>query len=150
MERCTHRPLIWHLHLQVLSNGDTSSHPAGKDKADDNKDLDKAELWRPLNCLVDPGSKTKLSRTSAHNPAVKEDKTNESPTRIKAKELLQKSKAQDDNIDDPEPIVLLRKKPGRKRKHPLPSANAASTAASSQNKKAINPVWFSLIASFEQ
>jgi E3 ubiquitin-protein ligase DRIP len=141
--------------LQVLSNGDTSSHPSGKDKGDDNKYLDKAELWRPLNCLVDPGSKTKLSRTGAYNPAVKGDKTNESPSSehpsgIKAKELLQKSKAQDDNIDDPEPIVLLRKKTGRKRKHPLPSANAASTAASSQNEKAINPVWFSLIASFEQ
>ncbi|TVU49266.1 hypothetical protein EJB05_00570 [Eragrostis curvula] len=139
---------------QILSNGDTSSHPSGKDKADDD-DLDKAELWRPLNCLVDLASKTKPSRTTAHSPAVKGDKPSESPTgehssRTKAREPLQKSKVQDDNIDDPEPIVLLRKKPGRKRKHPLPSANAASTAAGSQNEKTVNPVWFSLIASFDQ
>jgi E3 ubiquitin-protein ligase DRIP len=135
--------------LQALSNGDTSSHPYGKDKAGDDKDLDKA-LQRPLNYLVDPASKPKPSRT-----AVKGDKANESSSNvhsrsIKDKEPLQKSKLQDDNVDDPEPIVLLRKKPGRKRKHPLPSANEASTAAGSQNEKTINPVWFSLIASFDQ
>ncbi|KAK3136933.1 hypothetical protein QOZ80_5BG0445290 [Eleusine coracana subsp. coracana] len=140
---------------QVLSNGDTSSHPSGKDKAVDDKDFDKAELWKPLNCLVDLASKTKPPRTSAHSPAIKADKPNESPSsehsnRTKAREPLQKSKVQDDKIDDPEPIVLLRKKPGRRRKHPLPSANAASTAADSQNRKKINPVWFSLIASFDQ
>ncbi|XP_062204652.1 E3 ubiquitin protein ligase DRIP2-like [Phragmites australis] len=141
---------------QVLSNGDTSSHPSGKDKAGDNKDLDKAELWRPLNCLVEAASKTKPPRTSAQSPAFKVEKPNESPSsehssRTKAKEPLQKSKVQDDKKDIPEPIVLLRRRgPGRKRKHPLLSANAASSAAASQNEKTLSPVWFSLIASFDQ
>uniref|UniRef100_A0A0A9CYU7 RING-type domain-containing protein n=1 Tax=Arundo donax TaxID=35708 RepID=A0A0A9CYU7_ARUDO len=141
---------------QVLSNGDTSSHPSGKDKPGDNKDLDKAELWRPLNCFVEAANKTKPSRGSAQSPAVKGDKPNESPSsehssRTKAREPLQKSKVQDEKKDDPEPIVLLRKKgPGRRRKHPLSSTNAASSGAGSQNEKILSPVWFSLIASFDQ
>ncbi|KAJ1266227.1 hypothetical protein BS78_08G135200 [Paspalum vaginatum] len=140
---------------QVLSNGDTSSHPSGKDKSSDSKDLDKAELWKPLNCLVEAASKTK-PRTSAQSSALKGDKLSESPSsehssRIKAREPLQKSKVQDDNKDDPEPIMLFRKKgPGRKRKHPLPLTSAASSAAAIQNRKAFSPVWFSLIASFDQ
>lgn len=140
--------------MQVLSNGDTSSHPSGKDKAGDNKDLDKAELWKPLNCLVEAAGKTK-PRTSAQSPALKGDKPSESPSsehssRTKAREPLQKTKAEDDK-DDPEPIVLLRKRgPGRKRKHPLPLPNAASSAAAIQNAKKFIPIWFSLIASFDQ
>ncbi|CAL4891178.1 unnamed protein product [Urochloa decumbens] len=143
---------------QLLSNGDTSSRPSGnKDKAGDNKDLDKSELWKPLNCLVEAASKTK-PRTSAQSPAVKGDKPSESPssehsskTKAKEPEPPQKSKVEDDKKDDPEPIVLLRKKgPGRKRKHPLPSANAASNAASIQSGKKFIPIWFSLIASFDQ
>jgi len=140
---------------QVLSNGDTSSHPSGKDKAGDSKDFDKAELWKPLNCLVEAASKTK-PRTSSQSPAFKGDKPGESPSsehssRTKAREPPQKSKVEDDKKDDPEPIVLLRKKgPGRKRKHPLPSANAASSAAAIQNGKKFIPIWFSLIASFDQ
>ncbi|KAF8692207.1 hypothetical protein HU200_039810 [Digitaria exilis] len=139
---------------QVLSNGDTSNHPSGKDKAGDNKDLDKAELWKPLNCLVEAASKTK-PRTSAQSPALKGDKPSGSPSsehysRTKAREPLQKTKAEDDK-DDPEPIVLLRKRgPGRKRKHPLPLPNAASSAAAIQNAKKFIPIWFSLIASFDQ
>ncbi|KAL6847260.1 hypothetical protein ACP4OV_023113 [Aristida adscensionis] len=126
---------------QVLSNGDSSSYLSGKDKAGDNKDLDKEELWRPLNCLVEAASKTKPSRTTAQSPAFKGDKPSESPntelsSRTKARELQQKPKDEDDT-KDPEPIVLLRKKgPGRRRKHPLPSA---SSAAASQNEKASNP-----------
>lgn len=138
-----------------MTNGDTLSHPSGKDKASDNKDLDKSELWKPLNCLVDLASKTK-PRTSAQSLAFKGDKPSESPStehpsKAKAREPPQKSKVEDDKKDDPEPIVLLRKKgPGRKRKHPLPSANAASSAAAMQKGKKSIPIWFSLIASFDQ
>lgn len=141
--------------MQVLSNGDSSSHPPGKDKLGDNKDWDKAELWKPLNCLVEAAGKTK-PRTSGQSPALKGDKPSESPSsehssRTKAREPLQKTKSEDDMKDDPEPIVLLRKRgPGRKRKHPLPSTNAASSAAAIQNAKKFIPIWFSLIASFDQ
>ncbi|XP_066356006.1 E3 ubiquitin protein ligase DRIP2-like isoform X1 [Miscanthus floridulus] len=141
---------------QLLSNGDTSSHPSVKDKAGDNKDLDKSELWKPLNCLVEAAGKTKTP-TSAQSPALKGDKPRESPSsehssRTEAREPLQKSKAEDDKSDDPEPIVLLRKRgrPARKRKDPLPETNAASTATAIQARKALSPIWFSLIASFDQ
>ncbi|EES17330.1 hypothetical protein BDA96_08G172800 [Sorghum bicolor] len=141
---------------QLLSNGDTSGHPSVKDKAGDNKDLDKSELWKPLNRLVDAASKTK-ALTSAQSPALKGDKPRESPSsehssRTEARESLQKSKAEDDKSDDPEPIVLLRKRgrPARKRKDSLPETNAASAATAIQARKALSPIWFSLIASFDQ
>lgn len=141
--------------MQLLSNGDTSSHPSGKDKAGDNKDLDKSELWKPLNCLVDAASKTK-PRTSAQSSALKGVKPRESPSsehfsRTKVREPLQKSKLQDDKNDDPEPIVLLRKRGlGRKKKNLLPETNVASSPAAIQARKALSPIWFSLIASFDQ
>lgn len=142
--------------MQLLSNGDTSGHPSVKDKAGDNKDLDKSELWKPLNRLVDAASKTK-ALTSAQSPALKGDKPRESPSsehssRTEARESLQKSKAEDDKSDDPEPIVLLRKRgrPARKRKDSLPETNAASAATAIQARKALSPIWFSLIASFDQ
>jgi len=133
---------------QLLSNGDTSSHPSVKDKADDNKDFDKSELWKPLNCLVEAASKTK-PLTSAQSPALKGE-FRESPSSEHFSRT--KVKVEDNKSDDPEPIVLLRKRgrPGRKRKNPLPETNAASTATAIQARKAFSPIWFSLIASFDQ
>uniref|UniRef100_A0A804N4Z5 RING-type domain-containing protein n=1 Tax=Zea mays TaxID=4577 RepID=A0A804N4Z5_MAIZE len=142
---------------QLLSNGDTTSHLSVKDKAGDNKDLDKSEFWKPLNCLVEAASKTK-PLTSAPRPALKGDKPRKSPSsdsehssRTKTREPLQKSKAEVDK-SDPGPIVMLRKRgrPGRKRKNPLPETNADSTATAIQARKALSPIWFSLIASFDQ
>uniref|UniRef100_A0ACD5XMP5 Uncharacterized protein n=1 Tax=Avena sativa TaxID=4498 RepID=A0ACD5XMP5_AVESA len=135
---------------KASSNAETSSRHSNKDKAGDDKDLDKAELWKPLNCLVDAASKTKSFRSSPHTPAVKADPPNGSPSsehasREKSGEILRKSKLQDDKKDVPLSVMLKRKGPGR-------GKSAASVAAASQKAEnsRLNPIWFSLIASFEQ
>uniref|UniRef100_A0ACD6A2B7 Uncharacterized protein n=1 Tax=Avena sativa TaxID=4498 RepID=A0ACD6A2B7_AVESA len=135
---------------KASSNAETSSRHSNKDKAGDDNDLDKAELWKPLNCLVDAASKTKSFRSSPHTPAVKADPPNGSPSsehasREKSGELLRKSKLQDDKKDVPLSVMLKRKGPGR-------GKSAASVAAASQKPENSrpNPIWFSLIASFEQ
>ncbi|KAL5224794.1 hypothetical protein ABZP36_011433 [Zizania latifolia] len=138
---------------QVLSSVETSSHPSSKDKGGDNKDLDKSELWTPLNCLVEVASKTKSLRSS---PALRGNQPTESPSsenssRTKAREYMQKSKFQDVKKDVPvTTIPFKRKGPGRGRKPLQAAASAASSAAASKNDRALNPVWFSLIASFDQ
>ena len=66
--------------LQASSTAETSSRHSNKDKASGDKDLDKAELWKPLNCLVDAASKTKSFRSSPHSPACKADSPNGSPS----------------------------------------------------------------------
>lgn len=140
--------MIWRYYLQASSIAETSSHNSNKDKAGDDKDLDKADLWKPLNCLVEAASKTKSFRSS---PSVKGDQPNGSPSsehasREKSVENVRKTRFQDDKKDAPQSVVLKKKGPGR-------AKNATSVAAASQkaqNSRALNPVWFSLIASFEQ
>ena len=134
--------------MQASSIAETSSHNSNKDKAGDDKDLDKADLWKPLNCLVEAASKTKSFRSS---PSVKGDQPNGSPSsehasKEKPVENLRKTRFQDDKKDAPQPVMLKKKGTGR-------AKNATSVAAASQkaqNSRALNPVWFSLIASFEQ
>ncbi|KAE8807620.1 Polycomb group RING finger protein 1 [Hordeum vulgare] len=133
---------------KASSIADTSSHNSNKDKAGDDKDLDKADLWKPLNCLVEAASKTKSFRSCS---SVKGDQPNGSPSseqasREKPVENLRKTRFQDDKKDAPQSVVLKKKGPGR-------TKNATSVAAAIQKDQystALNPVWFSLIASFEQ
>uniref|UniRef100_J3NEQ8 RING-type domain-containing protein n=1 Tax=Oryza brachyantha TaxID=4533 RepID=J3NEQ8_ORYBR len=138
---------------QLLSNAETSSHPSNKDKGGDNKDFDKSELWRPLNCLVEAASKTKSFRSS---PAARGNQPNESASsanasRTKAKEYLLKPKVQDEKKEIPVTTVPFKRKgPGRGRKPAQPPATAVPSSAVSKNDKLSTPVWFSLIASFDQ
>ncbi|EAY83780.1 E3 ubiquitin protein ligase DRIP2 [Oryza sativa Japonica Group] len=138
---------------QVLSNAETSSHPSSKDKGGDDKDLDKSELWRPLNCLVEAASKTKSYRSSS---AARGNQPTESPSsanasRTKAREYLLKSKVQDEKKEVPVATVPFKRKgPGRGRKPAQPPAAAVSSHSASKHEKLLTPVWFSLIASFDQ
>lgn len=132
--------------MQASSIADTSN--SNKDKAGDDKDLDKAELWKPLNCLVEAASKTKSFRSST---SVKGDQPNGSPSsehasREKSVENLRRSRFQDDKKDVPLSVMLKRKGPGRAKN----ATSVAATNQKAQNSRPSHPVWFSLIASFEQ
>ncbi|KAM0858470.1 hypothetical protein ACQ4PT_047813 [Festuca glaucescens] len=136
---------------KASSNAETSSRHSNKDKAGDDKDLDKAELWKPLNCFVDAASKTKSFRSSPHTPAAKADPPNGSPSsehasREKSGEQLRKSKLQDAKKDVPLSVMLKKKGRGRGKS----AASVAAASQKAQNSRPINSIWFSLIASFEQ
>ena len=147
--------------LQIPSNAEASNQSSNKDTESDSKELaDKAELWQPLNCLVEAANRTKSFRSSSQNSVVKGDQLNGSPSstyasKTKARENLQKSKIEDDKKDVPvTPVLPKRRGQGptrrRRRREVQAPADAKPDAAAAQNEKKFSSIWFSLIASFDQ
>lgn len=136
-----------------------ASNHSNKDTEGDSKELaDKAELWQPLNCLVEAANRTKSIRSSSQNPVVKGDQLNGSPSctyasKTKARENLQKTKIEDDKKDVTVPPVLPKRRgqgTTRRRREVQAPADAKPDAAAAQKEKKFNSIWFSLIASFDQ
>jgi E3 ubiquitin-protein ligase DRIP len=145
--------------LQILSSAEASNHSSNKDTEGDSKELeDKAELWQPLNCLVEAANRTKSFRSSSQNPTVKGEQFNGSPSstyssKTKARENLQKSKIEDDKKDVPMPMVLPKRRgqgTARRRRELQAPAAAKPDPAAAQNEKKFSAIWFSLVASFDQ
>ena len=116
---------------------------------------DNAELWRPLNCLVEAANRTKSFRSSLQSSAVKREQLNGSPSSTigKPKEHLKKPKMEDDKKDAPVTPVRLNKKlqgTGRRRRGLRAPADVIPDGAVTQNGKRFSSIWFSLVASFEQ
>nr|CAB3493952.1 unnamed protein product [Digitaria exilis] len=144
---------------QIPSNAEASNHSSNKDTEGDSKESgDKAELWQPLNCLVEAANRTKSFRSSSQNPVVKGEQFNGSPSstyasKTKARENLQKSKIEDDKKDVPMPPVLPKRRGQgsvRRRREVQPPADSKPAAAAAQNEKKFSSIWFSLVASFNQ
>ncbi|KAK8444585.1 hypothetical protein SEVIR_9G161500v4 [Setaria viridis] len=144
---------------QILSNAEASNHSSNKDTEGDSKELaDKAELWQPLNCLVEAANRTKSFRSSSQNPIVKGEQLNGSPSstyasKTKARENLQRSKIEDDKKDVPMPTILPKRRgqgTARRRRELQAPAAAKPDAAAAQNEKKFSSIWFSLVASFDQ
>ncbi|CAN6323250.1 unnamed protein product [Urochloa humidicola] len=143
---------------QIPSNAEASNHST-KDTEGDSKGLaDKAELWQPLNCLVEAANRTKPFRSSSQNPGFKGEHINGSPSstyasKTKARENQQKSKIEDDKKDVPMPPVLPKRRgqgTTRRRRELQAPADAKPDAAAAHNEKKFSSIWFSLIASFDQ
>ncbi|OEL26172.1 E3 ubiquitin protein ligase DRIP2 [Dichanthelium oligosanthes] len=144
---------------QIPSNAEASNHSSNKDTEGDSKELaDKAELWQPLNCLVEAANRTKSYRSSSQNPVVKGEQLNGSASstyasKTKARENLQKSKIEDDKKDVPMPPVLPKRRgqgASRRRRELQAPADAKPDTASAQNEKKFSSIWFSLVASYDQ
>ncbi|KAL6894636.1 hypothetical protein ACP4OV_008734 [Aristida adscensionis] len=144
---------------QISSNAEASNNSSNKEATDNSKELeDKAELWQPLNCLVEAANKTKSFRSSSQNSVVKGEQLNGSPSsthanKIKAREHLQKSKIEDDKKDATMPSATPKRKAqgtGRRRREFQAPADAKPDAAATQSAKKFSSIWFSLIASFDQ
>ncbi|KAF8721868.1 hypothetical protein HU200_022812 [Digitaria exilis] len=144
---------------KIPSNAEASNHSSNKDTEGDSKESgDKAELWQPLNCLVEAANRTKSFRSSSQNPVVKGEQFNGSPSstyasKTKARENLQKSKIEDDKKDVPMPPVLPKRRGQgsvRRRREVQPPADSKPAAAAAQNEKKFSSIWFSLVASFNQ
>ncbi|CAL4926298.1 unnamed protein product [Urochloa decumbens] len=144
---------------QIPSNAEACNHSSTKDTEGDSKELaDKAELWQPLNCLVEAANRTKPFRSSSQNPGFKGEHVNGSPSstyasKTKARENLQKSKIEDDKKDVHMPPVLPKRRgqgATRRRRELQAPADAKPDAAAAHNEKKFSSIWFSLIASFDK
>ncbi|WOL15259.1 hypothetical protein Cni_G24040 [Canna indica] len=121
---------------------------------------DKTELWKPLNCLVEVANRTKSLKSSSQGPVINEEHMNvpdgeASISKTKLKEHLNKSKVQDEknnNVHTPPVTGRARRLQGvnGKRKDLASSTQALLNAASAQCDRRICPIWFQLIASFNQ
>lgn len=123
----------------------------------------KADLWKPLNCLVEAASKTKPNKLNSQEnfvnpiyPAVPHSEAHQ-PT-SKLKEHGYKSKVHGDEKDStlaPSGSVKRRKVQGVRQRRPAASEglNVPTQTVVDLNSKSarrFNPIWFSLIASNNQ
>lgn len=149
-----------HSRRQNSSSAEMSSYTYNKDSENGTEMLlDKSELWKPLNCLVEAANRTKVLKSVLQTPVIKAEQTNGLENgshmyRTKIQEHPIKLKVQgDENIDDLKslPVVKARRMHGvsRKRKERLPSAQAVLDASDAACERRICPVWLSLLSSKE-
>lgn len=146
---------------QSASNAESSSNAAIKvTDCGGESYQDKTELWKPLNCLVEAANSTKSFKSSPQSAVIKSEHINNPDVettinKTRNKEHLHKSKVQDEknnSIQTPSVTAKARRLQGvnRKRKDLSTSAHALFDAASAQCDRRICPIWFQLLASFDQ
>ncbi|KAJ0981590.1 hypothetical protein J5N97_009845 [Dioscorea zingiberensis] len=122
--------------------------------------LDKAELWKPLNCLVEAANRTKaLKSTSSQCSVVKAEQINFPDSEVhfskmKVRDHISKSHVLDEmkaSVSTTQSITKARRLngAGRRRKELETSAQALVDAAAKRERRR-SPVWFSLVASTDK
>ncbi|XP_074573256.1 E3 ubiquitin protein ligase DRIP2-like [Curcuma longa] len=145
---------------QASSNSKTPYNNANKDTENGDKAiLDNGELWKPLNCLVEAANRTKSFRSTPQNHIIKaenkelpDDDTNSNKTIM---EHLHDFKTQDqknDNFQTAHMKVNARslKAVNQKKSNLANSTQTIPYAFNDRSDKRITPLWFSLIAYFDQ
>ncbi|KAJ0093593.1 hypothetical protein Patl1_25235 [Pistacia atlantica] len=149
--------------MQISSAAETSNQrTADKDTEENTDTLDgKADLWKPLNFLVEAASKTKSSKSNSRASVVKTAFTNandnERLLKAKVKECGNASKGhgnEKDAIPGPSSSGKSRKTQGRPRKAAASQVFnvSAQSVVDTNNKYAgrFGPIWLSLVASDDQ
>ncbi|CAK9179289.1 unnamed protein product [Ilex paraguariensis] len=143
-----------------------SSHPV-PDKATGNCEVaweGKADLWKPLTCLVEVANRSKSSKFTSQGSAAKLEPLHALDSeghvcKTKVKGHGQKLKVQDDKvITDPTPpesekhikFRRIRQKKAACFGESGVSPQDALDAASAKHERRLYPIWFSLVASKEQ
>lgn len=148
-------------HFQASSASDIFNNSANKETENGRKTLqDRTELWKPLNCLVEAANRTKSFKSTQQNSVIKaeqkdvrDSETNSNKTR--GMEHPHKSKVQDEknnNVQMPPASVKPRRLKGvnQKRRNLAHSSQTLPDDANAKSDKRITPLWFSLVASFDQ
>jgi len=145
------------LHLQNSSNAEPSNHTSNKDLENGGESfLDKAELWKPLNCLVEAANRTRGLKSGPPSPPIKAEQSNDPDNegelhKGKIREHPNKLKVQDDkNYDGSShmpPVVVRRRR--RKRRDLGTSTQALIDAARATRERRTSPIWLSLLPSFD-
>ncbi|KAK3036872.1 hypothetical protein RJ639_031490 [Escallonia herrerae] len=138
---------------QNSSSAEPSSHPAATNETENGVESwkGKADLWKPLNYLVEVANRSKSSKFSSQGSAVKSEPH---ARKNKVKEHGQKFRVQDEkNSINPGPSGSV--KPRKLRRQMKAEAFGESTVSPQAVVEAgverkMNPVWFSLVASNNQ
>ncbi|URE01272.1 E3 ubiquitin protein ligase [Musa troglodytarum] len=147
---------------QASLGADISSNTAKKDVENGGKPLqDKAELWKPLNCLVEAANRTKTSRSSMQNLVTKaeqrhvpDNKVNINKTRVEEHPCKSEVKDEKNDSDQLLPVTVKAKRlqgVSKKRRNLKSSVQILPDAANAQSdRRMITPLWFCLVATFDQ
>ncbi|KAK3031685.1 hypothetical protein RJ639_035053 [Escallonia herrerae] len=138
---------------QNSSSAEPSSHPADTNETENGVESwkGKADLWKPLNYLVEVANRSKSSKFSSQGSAAKSEPH---ARKNKVKEHGQKFRVQDEkNSINPGPSESV--KPRKRRRQMKAEAFGESTVSPQAVVEAgverkMNPVWFSLVASNNQ
>ncbi|KAK1287065.1 E3 ubiquitin protein ligase DRIP2 [Acorus calamus] len=136
---------------QNLYNGEPSNYTSNKDLENGEKSYhDKAELWKPLNCLVEAANR-KAPRFSSQTPVVKGSKLMD----LTQKHTLLKQKQRRTPIIQrfrmTRMAFFLKLQECRKRAaRELTLSTQAMLDAGAKRERRVIPVWFTLVASADQ
>lgn len=165
--------------MQDSSVAELSNEQRPNDDMEDDLEImeGKADLWTPLNCLVEAANRTKSSKSSQGSSLAKSELpcahdcdpySSEPKSRIesanghegympktKNKEHGQVTKVQDDkNGTNSLPVSVKRRRLTAARKRAAmsgaASAQAMLGAAAAKSNRKNSPIWFSLVASEDQ
>lgn len=122
--------------------------------------IDRAELWKPLNCLVEAANRTKaLKSSSPQCTVVKAEQINFPDSeayfnKLKVREHMNKSNVQDDknaSVSTTQTLVRSRRLNGvSRRKKELETSVQALVDTAGKRERRRSPVWFSLVASTDK
>lgn len=126
---------------------------SSKDKENGREDqqVDKSELWKPLNCLLEAASRTKSHKSGPlSNEEEQNDNPNNDTTGTKFKAPKEEKHAQEEKNAGPscseQPLPSKRKKGIRRKKERETSARPIFDSISTVRDRRVGPVWFSLVA----
>lgn len=149
--------------MQISSAAETSNQRTpDKDTEENTETLDgKADLWKPLNFLVDAASKTKSNKSNSQTSVAKTEfadaNDNKRLLKAKVKECGNATKGNDnenDAIPGPSSSGKPRKSQGRPKKAAASEVfNVSAQSVVDTNSKhdgRFGPIWFSLVASDDQ
>nr|DAD36667.1 TPA_asm: hypothetical protein HUJ06_007308 [Nelumbo nucifera] len=123
----------------------------------------KADLWKPLNCLVEVANRTKSFKFNSHGSVAKSEPDSVPDSEVampkaKVRQQVHKSKVQDKNSTTPAPPGsgkprklhgIVRKRGSASRDLGM-SAQAVLDAGGLKRDRRVGPIWFSLVASEDQ
>ncbi|KAG6537867.1 E3 ubiquitin protein ligase DRIP2-like [Zingiber officinale] len=142
---------------QAAFDPDNSNNDVNKDTGNSATAIpDKAELWKPLNCLVEAANRTKSFRSTPQNSFIKAEQKEVpdgeiSTNKTRVMEHIHKSKSQDEKNHAAMTIKARRlKSVSQKRRNIANSSQTIHDASNTQSDKRTTPFWFSLVSSFDQ
>ncbi|PKA46939.1 E3 ubiquitin protein ligase DRIP2 [Apostasia shenzhenica] len=146
---------------QNMSNAETSERvPVKVCGNGQGSFVNKSELWKPLNCLVEAANRTKGLKSCLQAPVIKSEQTNDPNSennmfKTKIEDHVSKVEVQDHENNNVSTYPMMPKAKrmhtaSRKRKELGLSAQAVLDAANATHERRISPVWLSLVSSSER
>ncbi|KAJ4753483.1 Polycomb group RING finger protein 1 [Rhynchospora pubera] len=134
-------------HSNLDPETSTKDKENGREKE---QQVDKSELWKPLNCLLEAATRKSLKSGSHTNEEEQNNNSNNDTTTTKSKPIKEEKQPLEEKNMDPssaeQPMPAKRRKGIRRKKGRDIPAPALFDSISTVRDRRVGPVWFSLVA----